>query len=438
MHKTQQLEIEYITNRNNQYLKYLKEYSDFYFLHVRPLIKKVNFKQNKEINFKIKNKKINLKTYSSELLLNGKFGVAKATAYLAEHEENIFLLTGDGIFLKININDLNSSNIISERVPSNITDIIVFPSIYSKWAKIISEDDIFGNVLYQPSYQAHGVKDLFIDHDMLYFSYSNKQENDCFNTSFLKAKMNYDFINIEKFFEPDHCVKLSNAQQGGRIDKYDKDKFIFSIGDWRIFEDRNKQFNIQNDDNIFGKIVLYDKNSKNLKILAKGLRNPQGLYYDKIDNRLLITDHGPKGGDEVNDLEIDIDGPPINFGWPIASYGTHYTKSDNRSFKSHEGFKEPIKYFSKSPAVSQIIKIPNSFINSNAKSFFLVTMGDNIDEGDMSIHYFEMDYSENKILNHEVFPVKERIRDIIYVEKKNMFLLFLDSTASIGILKLSD
>ena len=31
-------------------------------------------------------------------------------------------------------------------------------------------------------------------------------------------------------------------------------------------------------------------------------RNPQGLYFDEINNFILETEHGPKGGDEINIL----------------------------------------------------------------------------------------------------------------------------------------
>ena len=36
-----------------------------------------------------------------------------------------------------------------------------------------------------------------------------------------------------------------------------------------------------------------------------GHRNPQGLYYDKEKNILIFTEHGPKGGDEIN-INTDI------------------------------------------------------------------------------------------------------------------------------------
>ena len=57
-----------------------------------------------------------------------------------------------------------------------------------------------------------------------------------------------------------------------------------------------------------------------------GHRNPQGLYFDKENNFVLETEHGPMGGDEINLIETErIDEKIIpNYGWPVASAGEHY------------------------------------------------------------------------------------------------------------------
>ena len=39
---------------------------------------------------------------------------------------------------------------------------------------------------------------------------------------------------------------------------------------------------------------------KNYQIYSLGHRNPQGLFYDIENDYILETEHGPKGGDEIN------------------------------------------------------------------------------------------------------------------------------------------
>ena len=62
--------------------------------------------------------------------------------------------------------------------------------------------------------------------------------------------------------------------------------------------------------------------SKPSTIWSYGHRNPQGLYYDVVKQRLYATEHGPLGGDELN---IVVAGG--NYGWPLFSYGLNYDRT---------------------------------------------------------------------------------------------------------------
>ena len=61
-----------------------------------------------------------------------------------------------------------------------------------------------------------------------------------------------------------------------------------------------------------------------------GMRNTQGLYYDNINKYILTTEHGPKGGDEINLISLINTDKIVNLGWPISSYGEHYLKEKER------------------------------------------------------------------------------------------------------------
>ena len=67
-----------------------------------------------------------------------------------------------------------------------------------------------------------------------------------------------------------------------------------------------------------------------------GHRNPQGLLFDK-NNIILETEHGPKGGDEINLInlgELNNDNIP-NYGWPIASAGEHYRDPNGDKYEKY-------------------------------------------------------------------------------------------------------
>ena len=58
---------------------------------------------------------------------------------------------------------------------------------------------------------------------------------------------------------------------------------------------------------MFGKILKINKNNGEYSIVSKGHRNIQGMYFDDKNKIILSTEHGPKGGDEVN-INKNIDG----------------------------------------------------------------------------------------------------------------------------------
>ena len=79
----------------------------------------------------------------------------------------------------------------------------------------------------------------------------------------------------------------------------------------------------QNKNSLFGKIIKFNLKEKKITLISMGHRNPQGLIFDEDKNILISTEHGPRGGDEINIIKLEQNLIP-NYGWPIASYGEHY------------------------------------------------------------------------------------------------------------------
>ena len=55
-------------------------------------------------------------------------------------------------------------------------------------------------------------------------------------------------------------------------------------------------------------------------IFSMGHRDVSGIAVHPETGELWMTEHGPRGGDELNRIV-----PGANYGWPIISYGTNYT-----------------------------------------------------------------------------------------------------------------
>ncbi len=113
-------------------------------------------------------------------------------------------------------------------------------------------------------------------------------------------------------------------------------------------------------DNYFGKIIrirpdgsvppdnpfVQNKQGKP-EIWSYGHRSVQGAAIHPQTGELWIHEHGPKGGDEIN-----IPQPGKNYGWPKASYGSHYSGVPIKDEHTEQGFEEPIYYWTPSIAPS--------------------------------------------------------------------------------------
>ena len=280
----------------------------------------------------------------------------------------------------------------------------------------------------------------------VYISYVNEIRKDCFNTSVIRSKIDLDQMNFEKFFSPDQCVKKDNnygefyiLEAGGAMEFYNKDKFFLSTGTFR-YRDLS-----QNRENIFGKILLLNLDNRKNKVISMGHRNIQGMFYDKKKDILFSIDHGPQGGDEINFNFSPLNKKIKNYGWPLASYGEHYggkiEKNKNKYekaplLKSHAeyGFIEPNKFFVPSIAPSDILFIPEEFDPNFKNNIYVSSLGFKNDNGRRSIHTFNLN-NNFQLENHEIIRLNDRVRDIEYLKKKNSILLFLEKSASIGILK---
>lgn len=303
-----------------------------------------------------------------------------------------------------------------------------------------------------------GIKDILIESKYLYVSYIKQVSQGCFNISIVRGKISSEIyvlnnsksINFEEFFSPSECVisssKEFNAHQsGGRLFNIDEDRLLFSTGDFRQRE------RAQSLDSYLGKVLSIDKSDQSFSILASGLRNPQGLFaFNKFE--IVITDHGPMGGDEINFMNLKKK-ESYNFGWPISSYGAHYgagsyskldegyivskdlAKSIYKSFPLHEshteyGYDEPAIYFIPSIGISQVV----GFNRNDGKKYLIFgSMGyrDNLTQDDMSLYIAEIDpINEIKILKK--IYLDERVRDIDLPDNQNNIIYLTgDSSGSI-------
>ena len=328
-----------------------------------------------ELNFKELNKDIQIKKSITELsnkmilekyqIIDGFYaGINRlfpGSGYIDLYEDNLLVLSSRGIMAY-------SKNL------SNLSDL----------KQIQNNIDEYINLNQFKKNRWFSLKDLFIFKNKVFISFTEEIKEDCWNTSVLYGDMNYEIIEFKKLFSPKECVhsinnidKEFNAHQsGGRIVSFDDDHILLSTGDYR------SRFLAQDEKSVNGKIIKININNSKYEVISMGHRNPQGLYFDKENNFILETEHGPDGGDEINLIEIDnINKDKIqNYGWAKASYGEHYekrTKENKLKFKKYPTYKshseydfiEPLKSFVSSIGISEIVKIgKNKYLTSSLQN----------------------------------------------------------------------
>jgi len=295
--------------------------------------------------------------------------------------------------------------------------------------QIKNNTDQFINIKQYEKDRLFSLEDLTIIKDKIYLSYTEEIKKNCWNTSVIFSEMNYENLEFKKLFSSEQCVhaaknidnEFASSQTGGRIVGLDDNHILLSTGEYRL------RYLAQKKNSINGKILKININNSDYEIISMGHRNPQGLFFDKENNFILETEHGPKGGDEINLIELNQNKIP-NYGWALASAGEHYKKTDEKYkkyplYKSHKehGFIEPLISFVPSLGISEITKID--------KSYYVVSS-----LKDKSLHFFQLD-NDKKIINLTRVEVLERVRDIIY--RENKLYMFLEDTASIGVIDVS-
>lgn len=153
----------------------------------------------------------------------------------------------------------------------------------------------------------------------------------------------------KQWFKSSPCVPISAVQHAaGRIEVIDKKNVYLTTGDLGFpkIGDRKARGTLGS---------IYKVSSSAFERVSQGHRNPQGVQL--IGKDLYISEHGPRGGDEINLVEVGKD-----YGWPFVTYGQPYGLGDYvRPSKTgtHEGFIKPLYYWVPSVAPTELILLPD-------------------------------------------------------------------------------
>lgn len=207
-----------------------------------------------------------------------------------------------------------------------------------------------------------GLLDVALDPDYanngwVYLTFSHPHADDPKKamTKIVRGKISdFKWTNEQVLFEakPEHYVK-SRVHFGSRITFDQAGHLYFSIGDrgqMKMAQDvtrpNGKVHRINRDGSIPADNPFVGTEGAYPSIFSYGNRNPQGLIVHPETDVVWETEHGPRGGDELNVIR-----PGVNYGWPEISYGINYNGTELTPFKTKPGMAQPESQWTPSIAV---------------------------------------------------------------------------------------
>lgn len=233
---------------------------------------------------------------------------------------------------------------VTER-PGNVVIVDngeVFPLSGTPVVKAVNQGGMM-EVVTHPNYEENG---------WIYLTYSRENEDGDTAVAVVRGRIDgYEFVDQEEIFLQNQ-FSSPGRHYGSKI-AFDSEGIMYvSIGDRGAHPPRAQD----NSDHAGTLLRMYDDgsipadnpfvNDPNVadEIFSYGHRNIQGLIINQENNEIWATEHGPRGGDELNFVQAGL-----NYGWPDASRGMSY--GDETRFhdwtvaRSIEGMVDPVYEF---------------------------------------------------------------------------------------------
>jgi glucose/arabinose dehydrogenase len=197
-----------------------------------------------------------------------------------------------------------------------------------------------------------GLLDVILDRSFaqngsIYFCFSERGDGGG-RTAVARAKLddgNGRLDDVKIIFRQDGPLSSGN-HYGCRIVQASDGNLFVALGEHFAYRD-----DAQNLGNHLGKLVriapdgsapkdnpFVGRTDARPEIWSYGHRNAQGLAVNPATGELWETEHGPRGGDEVN-----IIGKGKNYGWPVIGYGIDYSGAKIHDSTARSGMEQPIK-----------------------------------------------------------------------------------------------
>ena len=242
----------------------------------------------------------------------------------------------------------------------------------------------------------------------VYLSYAmgTKKAN---HTALYKARLEGNELVDGKGIFQASPTKDTASHFGGRITFLPDETLLLSLGEGFAYREAaqdkashlGKIIRIHTDGSVPNDNPFVGISGVRPEIYSLGHRNVQGLHYDGVGGVLWATEHGPKGGDELNIIKVGA-----NYGWPLATTGVDYNGAKITPHKTYEGTQKFTKDWVPSIAPSSLmIYRGEKFPGWNGDAFV---------GGLASLDLRRIDLEDGKFISEEILlhDLEARIRDV--------------------------
>jgi glucose/arabinose dehydrogenase len=193
---------------------------------------------------------------------------------------------------------------------------------------------------------------------------------------------------------------------------------LFTVGDHAFNEVNSATANLAQDPAAdYGKTFRIDVEKKTAAVFSVGHRNPQGVHV-ATDGRIWLTEHGPRGGDELNELAMGG-----NYGWPLVTLGAAEQRFEwplNAEQGRHNGYIEPVYAWLPSVGISNLTSVRSDVFKSWKGDLLVASLrGETV---------FRIRFHDRRVLYAEPIPIGWRIRDIAEAPDGRIIVLLDDGS----------
>lgn len=138
------------------------------------------------------------------------------------------------------------------------------------------------------------------------------------------------------------------------------------------------------------------------ELYSIGHRNPQGLALHPVTGDIWQSEHGPRGGDELNRLQGGR-----NYGWPTITYGIEYSGAAiGSAIQQQNGLEQPAYYWDPVISPSGMVFYSGNRVSEWQNNLFICSLS--------ATHIARLVIINNKVTGEERLLASEgqRFRDI--------------------------